>query len=1097
MLNSRHSTLKRGHIDLVVDSSLYLLFFLLAFLCTFGAAANYLFMHGVEKAQWYLPAPPEIRTEAILSWFTYLVLLDILIPISLYVSMELVRFVQAFLISRDTEMYYLPNNCPAQARTSNLNEELGQITHIFTDKTGTLTGNIMNVAACSVGNYSYGLELEEKATIDPIEIKEMENWPENQAKPAENAKFYSKQLLQHLADYNHGHITAHNALTNEFLTLISSCHSVVPSSSGPSGAIKYIAASPDEISLVEAARNHGFHLLSRCPARFTVGGSVIQGETLVLKVFGSEIVLELYDILEFSSERARQSVILRDSRDNKIKIYTKGADSKLYKLLDHSGAAAFTWNSVLTDYLLGEYSRRGLRTLVCAWKELSAVEFSAWFERHKLAKAAIHGREQLIERSNAEIEQNLQFLGISSIEDELQAGVPATIEKILAAGMKIMVLTGDKSSTAINIGRSAALITPEMDQNGLISILIDERLAEFDAKVETFQALNCAYNNITDWARENPKKPFNTDLALIINGSALSHILPVAPAAQIQLALLRPSLVRQVSAEKTAAELKFEGEIRAKFMKVLEKCKAVICCRTSPSQKAQIVELVREFDRSCVSLAIGDGANDVSMIKAAHVGVGIAGLEGNQAANSSDYSIAQFRFLQRLLLVHGAWNYRRTSDLILYSFYKNTALALTNAWFAIYSGWSGQLYFDAYAGSVYNIFFTALPILLVGTINRYCSADNRLIYPELYRAGLEKRIFNLKSMCLTIFEGICHSLALFYLPISLFLPPSSQSRSNSSESNSQPPQPSPSPPQIINDYPITMPPVNQQVAQDNNNDPNIDSNNNGITLRLSEENGNKASTLTNSDHIVIGIKASPLQRTRRASFSSRRNSAPVSSHSPRNHGVNVAAIQFSSRASVTQHNTQLIQHRQFSKENAANNNASNQLPPLVTSSELNVELPTAVIIPQRGAPRSIGSFSTRQRLSSFAHGKILVVDDNITILKTVYRQLESISYQADLAENGLIALERVKNNDYDMIFLDCEMPVCNGYEACRLIREYERKRDKALKPLYIVALTANAMEECSTKCTAAGMNHVITKPLTKKILAQQIEIMKKSKHSTP
>lgn len=99
----------------------------------------------------------------------------------------------------------------------------------------------------------------------------------------------------------------------------------------------------------------------------------------------------------------------------------------------------------------------------------------------------------------------------------------------------------------------------------------------------------------------------------------------------------------------------------------------------SPLQKALVVKLVKRNLKSLL-LAIGDGANDVSMIQAAHVGVGISGVEGLQAARSADVSIAQFRYLRKLLLVHGAWSYQRISKVILYSFYKNIALYMTQFW---------------------------------------------------------------------------------------------------------------------------------------------------------------------------------------------------------------------------------------------------------------------------------------------------------------------------------------------------------------------------------------------------------------------------------
>ena len=136
-----------------------------------------------------------------------------------------------------------------------------------------------------------------------------------------------------------------------------------------------------------------------------------------------------------------------------------------------------------------------------------------------------------------------------------------------------------------------------------------------------------------------------------------------------------------------------DHSLQKDFIDLLSSCSSVICCRVSPLQKAEVVELVQQQTKS-ICLAIGDGANDVAMIQKAHVGVGISGNEGLQAANSSDFAIGQFRFLSRLLFLHGAWFYSRVSKVILYSFYKNICLYIIELWFAIYNAWTGQVLFE-------------------------------------------------------------------------------------------------------------------------------------------------------------------------------------------------------------------------------------------------------------------------------------------------------------------------------------------------------------------------------------------------------------------
>lgn len=146
-----------------------------------------------------------------------------------------------------------------------------------------------------------------------------------------------------------------------------------------------------------------------------------------------------------------------------------------------------------------------------------------------------------------------------------------------------------------------------------------------------------------------------------------------------------------------------------------------------------------------ITLSIGDGANDVSMIQAAHVGVGISGQEGMQAVMSSDFAIAQFRFLTDLLLVHGRWSYLRickvylhlvffvqtcmvcsgsyviwnfSMQVVTYFFYKNLMFTLTQFWFTFRTGFSGQRFYDDWFQSLYNVIFTALPVIILGLFEK-------------------------------------------------------------------------------------------------------------------------------------------------------------------------------------------------------------------------------------------------------------------------------------------------------------------------------------------------------------------------------------------
>lgn len=208
-------------------------------------------------------------------------------------------------------------------------------------------------------------------------------------------------------------------------------------------------------------------------------------------------------------------------------------------------------------------------------------------------------------------------------------------------------------------------------------------------------------------------------------------------------------------------------DLRGDFQELCLKSRVVICCRVSPIQKAEVVDMVTQNTKA-VTLAIGDGANDVAMIQKANVGIGISGVEGLQAACASDYSIAQFRYLRRLLLVHGAWNYARISKLILYSFYKNVCLYVIELWFAVYSGWSGQILFERWTIGLYNVLFTAMPPFAIGLFEKFCTADTMLRYPQLYKASQSSKLFNVKVFWIWILNALLHSVFLFWMPMMLF-----------------------------------------------------------------------------------------------------------------------------------------------------------------------------------------------------------------------------------------------------------------------------------------------------------------------------------------
>lgn len=670
MLNSTSAPLKRSTVEKVVNSQTLMLFVLLIALSLISAVANQIWTSHHLHQVWYLGFEDLDPSNFGYNLLTFIILYNNLIPISLQVTLEFVKFVQAIFINWDQDMYHEESDTPAVARTSNLNEELGQVKYIFSDKTGTLTRNVMEFRKCSVGGIAYG---------------------DNQDS---TERFADPTLMENL---HLNHPTA--PMIREFLTLLAVCHTVVPERDmeNPS-IIHYQASSPDERALVLGAKRLGFVFNTRLPQHVTV------------EVFGQEEVYQVLNVLEFTSSRKRMSVIVR-MPNGTIKLMIKGADTVIYDRLEGDQPI-----KEATLHHLQDFASLGLRTLCVATTTISQDLYNDWKELYFKASTSLQNREKKLEEAAELIEQNLRLLGATAIEDRLQEGVPETIANLAKADIKVWILTGDKQETAVNIGYSCKLFTQSM-----VLLVMNETTLD-----STRESLRRHVNEFGDHLKKE------NDVGFVIDGQTLDFALSY--------------------------------DCCQDFLDIAVSCKAVICCRVSPLQKAELVNLVRHRMQE-ICLAIGDGANDVGMIQAAHVGVGISGVEGLQAACASDYSIAQFRFLNKLLFVHGAWSHHRLTKLILYSFYKNICLYFIEFWFAIMNGFSGQILFERWSIGLYNVVFTAAPPFAMGLFDRWCSAETMLHFPVLYKSSQNSDYFNVKVFWLWCLNSVYHSVLLFWMTV--------------------------------------------------------------------------------------------------------------------------------------------------------------------------------------------------------------------------------------------------------------------------------------------------------------------------------------------
>ncbi|URE36998.1 ATPase, class [Musa troglodytarum] len=740
MMNSMSVPSKRSTLERKLDKLILTLFGGLFMMCLIGAIGSGVF---INRKYYFLGLFDDVEGQfnpnnrfvvTILTMFTLITLYSTIIPISLYVSIEMIKFIQcAQFIDKDLHMYHAESNTPALARTSNLNEELGQVEYIFSDKTGTLTRNLMEFFKCSIGGEAYGTGITEieKGQAERSGKKLSDDAKSDTAVHEKGFNFDDARLMHGAWRNEHD-----PEICKEFFRCLALCHTVLPEGDESPERITYQAASPDEAALVTAAKNFGFFFYRRTPTTVMVRESHV--EMMGIK---QDVSYEILNVLEFNSTRKRQSIVCRYP-NGRLVLYCKGADTVIYERLSNAS------NDIrkVTREHLEQFGSAGLRTLCLAYRELTNDLYEKWNEKFIQAKSSLRDREKKLDEVAEIIEKDLILIGCTAIEDKLQDGVPVCIETLARAGIKIWVLTGDKMETAINIAYACNLINNDMKQ----FIISSE----------------------TDAIQEAEEKGDPVEIARVIKDTVKNHLKQCLEEAHRYLHVSGQKLALVIDGKCLMYAL--DPNLRVNLLNLSLNCSSVICCRVSPLQKAQVTSLVKKGAHR-ITLSIGDGANDVSMMQAAHVGVGISGLEGMQAVMASDFAIAQFRFLTDLLLVHGRWSYIRLCKVITYFFYKNLTFTLTQFWFTFQTGFSGQRFYDDWFQSLYNVIFTALPVIIVGLFDKDVSASLSKKYPELYREGIRNMFFKWRVVAVWAFFAVYQSLIFYY-----FTTTASQNGHNSS-----------------------------------------------------------------------------------------------------------------------------------------------------------------------------------------------------------------------------------------------------------------------------------------------------------------------------
>ncbi|XP_057979048.1 phospholipid-transporting ATPase 1 isoform X2 [Malania oleifera] len=724
MLNSSGAPSKRSRLETRMNREIIFLSLFLVVLCTVVSICAGVWLRRHRDELDIMPyyrrkdySEKEVDNYNYYGWgleilFTFLmsvIVFQVMIPISLYISMELVRVGQAYFMIRDNRMFDETSNSRFQCRALNINEDLGQIKYVFSDKTGTLTENKMEFQCASIGGVDYSSE---KASLQGEQIG-YSSQDGQVLRPKMKVKT-DPELLQLSTS---GKQTKEGGCVNDFLLALAACNTIVPliidTPDSNERLIDYQGESPDEQALVYAAAAYGYMLIERTSGHIVID---VQGERQRFNVLG---------LHEFDSDRKRMSVIL-GCPDSTVKVFVKGADTSMFSVTNRSSKLNIIR---ATEAHLHTYSSQGLRTLVIGMRELSNSEFEQWHVSYEAANTALMGRASLLRKVASNLENNLSILGASGIEDKLQQGVPKAIESLRIAGIRVWVLTGDKQETAISIGYSSQLLTSKMTQ-----IIINSNSRQSCRKILEDAMVMCKKITTMSSGTQNGESSGAgvTSIALIIDGTSLVHIL--------------------------------DSDLEEQLFQLACKCSVVLCCRVAPLQKAGIVALVKKRTDD-MTLAIGDGANDVSMIQMADVGIGISGQEGRQAVMASDFAMGQFRFLVPLLLVHGHWNYQRMGYMILYNFYRNAVLVLVLFWYVLYTAFTLITAITDWSSVLFSVVYTSLPTIVVGILDKDLSRRVLLKFPQLYGVGQRQEFYNARLFWLTMADTLWQSAVVFFVPL--------------------------------------------------------------------------------------------------------------------------------------------------------------------------------------------------------------------------------------------------------------------------------------------------------------------------------------------
>uniref|UniRef100_A0A8C1FMQ2 Phospholipid-transporting ATPase n=1 Tax=Cyprinus carpio carpio TaxID=630221 RepID=A0A8C1FMQ2_CYPCA len=726
-LNYQGKSQKRSAVEKSINA------FLLVYLCILISKAvvcttlKYVWQskEGQDEPWYNQKTQKEKDTNMYLKMFTdflsFMVLFNFIIPVSMYVTVEMQKFLGSFFITWDKDFFDPEIQEGALVNTSDLNEELGQVEYVFTDKTGTLTQNNMEFIECCIDGFQY----KHRDTWSEVDGFTVTDGPVNKLQQKKEELFLRALCLCHT-------VQVKEAGSEEVLTdQVDGIDEMRPQLEEERG---FIASSPDEIALVKGAMKYGFTFLGL--------------ESKSMKIKNRENNIEEYKllhVLNFDPVRRRMSVIVQ-TKSGETLLFCKGADSSIFPRVKPEEVDRIRMH-------VERNATEGYRTLCVAFKQLSAEEYAVADTGLREARLALQDREEKLIAVYNQVETGMSLIGATAVEDRLQEEAAETMEALQGAGMKVWVLTGDKMETAKSTCYACRLFQRGTELLELtLRTLEDERLKREEKLRELLQEYHRKAVQDAPPVKAGVTRSWSTanqDYGFIIDGATLS-------------------IVMNPQHEVDASQYK------SLFLQICQNCTAVLCCRMAPLQKAQIVKMVKTSKGSPITLSIGDGANDVSMILEAHVGIGIKGKEGRQAVRNSDYAIPKLKHLKKLLLAHGHLYYVRIAHLVQYFFYKNLCFILPQFLYQFFCGYSQQPLYDAAYLTMYNICFTSMPILAYSLLEQHISIEILLDNATLYREIANNAMLRWRPFLYWTLLGIFQGLLFFFGVRFLFSNPALQ-----------------------------------------------------------------------------------------------------------------------------------------------------------------------------------------------------------------------------------------------------------------------------------------------------------------------------------